>query len=356
MDKNVVNKLSDILEPTEEQKEQMFIKILDKHKNKSITKRGFRPMGQLRPSLVAALMIFFLFTTTSFAAAYLGLDIKLLNFLNPANEEQAEHLASGAYVIDKQVKNKNGILEVKQVIGDSNLTYILIDFTAPEGVVLNADRYRFDCSVDVDTYNDSYGIGFTKLEDENPEDNKISMIMELQTEKSLQGGTLKLQMKALEAAAFLPKTFQEATTIDEEEITFKTVLQGNWGTSFKLDFKDSSKTYTPNSKMTVYGYEATLQSISISPISVTVKMASPYTKEIHEAKGFEQVEYNTYLDSFPVTIHYKDGSKETTAYLSGMALGDYLSNVTTSIKTFEKMINDKEIQSIELFDTVVMTD
>lgn len=353
MDKKLVNRISEILEPTEEQKERMFSNILDKHKQKNITKKGFRPVKRLRPALVAALMIFCLLTTTAFAAVQLGLDIKFLNFLNPSSNEQAEYLANGAYIVDKQVKNKNGTLEIKQVIGDSNLTYILMDFTAPEGMALNAERYRFDYLVDVDGYSGSYGIGFTKLEDENPSDNKISLIMTLKTEKSLMGGTIKLKLKDLEAAGPLPKTFDEAATVDPEAQIFKTIIKGDWNSSFKLNYKDYSRTYTPNSKLMIYGHEATLQSVSVSPISITVKFTSPFTKEIHKTSPFTQVEYDTYLDKFPITIHYKDGSKETTTYLNGMTLGNYLSNTTISVKTFEKMINDKEIESLEFFDTVI---
>ncbi len=355
MSKKVVNRISEILEPTEEQKERMFSNILEKHRNENRKKRGITPMKRLKPALVAAVMVVCLITTTAFAASYLGLDIKLLNFLNPSSDEQADYLANGAYVVDKQVKNKNGTLEIKQVIGDSNLTYILMDFTAPEGVILNADRYRFDSSINgVDSYHGVYSVGFTKLEDENPEDNKISMVMTLNTEQSLVGGKISLDFKELQGAADLPKTFEEAAARDSKEYEFKTVLNGTWSTSFKLDFKDYSKTYTPNSKVMVHGHEATLKSIAISPISITVKFESPYTKEIHNAVPFEQVEYNTYLDKYPVTIHYKDGSQETTTYLTGMALGDSLANTTISVKRFEKVINDKEIKSIEFFDTEVL--
>jgi len=334
----------------------MLINILDKHKNEITNKRGFAPMKRLRPIAMAAVMAFCLITTTAFAAAHLGLDIKFLNFLNPSSDEQAEYLASGAYVVEKQVKNKNGILEIKQVIGDSNLTYISMDFIAPEGVVLNAERYRFDCNVDVNSYSGPYGIGFTKLEDENPNDNKISIIMALHTEKSLIGGDIKLKLRELEAAGPLPKTFEEAATVDPKAQVFKTVVKGSWDTSFKLNFKDYSRTYEPNSKLMLYGYEATLQSIAVSPISITIKFSSPFTREIHEASPFEQIEYDTYLDEFPVTINYKDGSKETTRYSSGMMVGDYLSNTTVSIKIFDKLINDKEIESIEFFNVVIPID
>ncbi|MCR6546942.1 DUF4179 domain-containing protein [Dehalobacterium formicoaceticum] len=351
MNKKVANRISEILEPTEEQKERMFNSILEKHRNENTKKSGFTLMKRFKPALVAAVLAVFLITTTAFTASYLGLDIKLLNFLNPSSDEQEEYLANGAYIVDKQVKNKNGTLEIKQVIGDSNLTYILMDFTAPKSITLNDDRYRFDSSINgVDSYHGVYSVGFTKLEDENPEDNKISMVMTLNTEQSLVGGKIRLDFKELQGAEDLPKTFKEAAARDSKEYEFKPIIKGTWSTSFKLDFKDYSKTYTPNSKVMVHGHEATLKSIAISPISVTVKFESPYTEEIHNAVPFEQVEYDTYLDKFPVTINYKDGSQETTTYATGMTLGSYSSNTTISIKRFEKVINDKEIKSIEFFD------
>ena len=357
MNKNVINKISEVLEPTEEQKERMFNNILEKRAQKTTKERNTKSIRRVKPAFAAALIVFCLLTTTAFAASYLGLDVNFLNFLSPSSPEQAEYLANGAYIVDKKIKNKNGTLEIKQVLGDSNLTYILIDFTAPEGIILNADRYRFDFSIDnVDNYHGSYGVGFTKLEDDNPEDNKISMIMTINTEQSIMGGKIKLRFKGLEEAAYLPKTFDEAETRDSEEYVFKTVMTGDWSTSFNLDFKDFSRTYTPNSKVMIYDHEAMLKSLSVSPISVTVKFTSPFTKEIHELKPYEQVEYNTYLDAFPVTINYKDGSQETTTYANGLGLGDLLSNTTMSIKVFENMINDKEIESIEFFDTVVIID
>lgn len=353
MNKKIINIASEMLEPTEEQKGRIFNNILNEHKKADSKEKGFRPVRRLRHALVAAAMIC-LITTTAFAASSLGLDMKFLNFLNSSGGEQAEYLSNGAYIVDKRVKNKNGTLEIKQVLGDSNLTYILMDFTAPEGVVLDADRYQFESSLDgVDSYHGAYGYGFAKLGDENPQDNKISMVMILNTEQSLMGGKIKLKFKDLQEAPDLPKTFEEAAGRDSEAFAFKTAVEGAWSTSFKLDFKDCSKTYTPNSKVMVYGYEATLKSIAISPISVTVKFESPFTEEIYKAAPEDLVEYNTYLDSFPVTINYRDGSQEITKYATGMTLGDYSSNKVTSVKRFERVINDKEIDSITFFDTKI---
>ncbi|WP_461671255.1 hypothetical protein, partial [Mycobacterium tuberculosis] len=91
--------------------------------------------------MAAVLMVFM--ATTAFATTYMGLDEKFMKFLNPVNHEQAEHLSNGAYVVDKQVSNNQGTLHIKQVIGDSNLTFVLMDFSAPMGTVLDGARYRF---------------------------------------------------------------------------------------------------------------------------------------------------------------------------------------------------------------------
>lgn len=357
MNKNVITKAYEILEPTEEQKERILNNIL-KQKTNEVTK-SLKPIKRFRPAIAAAIIVFCLLTTTAFAVFHFGLDAKFLNFLNISNPEQTEYLVNGAYIVNEKIQNKNGTLEIKHVLGDSNLTYILFDFTAPEGVVLDADRYDFGYSLEsVSNYQGHFGYGFEKLEDENPDDNKISMVMILKAEHSLMGETIRLKFEDLKGAPKLPKTFEEADGHDSEEFAFKTVVEGTWVTSFKLDFKDYSTTYTPDSKVTVHGYEATLKSIAISPISVTVKFQSPFLDEIYEAAPDELVEYNTYPDKFPVTINYKDGSQEITTYETGMTLGkytvdDYTSDEVISVKRFESIINDKEIESIEFFDIII---
>jgi len=345
--KNNLKELSEALNPTTEQKERIFCEILEKAENGIAQRRGFASVKRLRPALVAV-VVCCLITTTAFAAVYLGLDMKFLNFLNPSSNEQVEYLANGAYVVDKQIVNKNGTLKIKQVIGDSNLTYILMDFIAPEGVVLDDDLYRFEpCNVDVDIYNGTYGYRFRTLEDENPNDNKISLVMEIHTEESLMGGKIKFVAEALEGSPNLPKTYEESLLMP------KSIISGNWETSFMLNFKDYSTTYELNREIMLYGYKATLQSISVSPISIAIKVESPYTKEIHNASSLEPVEFNTFLDEFPITINYKDGTQVTTIYHSGTTHGKYGKNETFLLKTFENVINDKEIESIVFFDVII---
>lgn len=346
MDEKVVNRISEILEPTEEQKERMFSNILDKHKNENAKKRGFTPVKRLRPAFVAAVVIFCLVTTTAFAAGYLGLDIKFLNFLNPSSDQQAEYLANGAYIVDKQVKNKNGILDIKQVIGDSNVTLILMDFIAPEGTVLNKPHYSFeDMYTDIFENHGFYSYGIVSLKDENMNDNKISMVMRINNRDSFMGKEIHLKFTDLQGADTIPGEFT-------------TAVPGKWETRFKLNFKSYSTTYQLDKSVTIYGYEAILKTVSISPISVTLNLDSQFLKEIveasenWEAENREVLGLNERSDIYPITINYKDGTSETTSVLRGVqVIGS--SDGMWFVKVFENVINDKEIKSITFFDTEI---
>lgn len=333
-----INQLFEALTPKTEQKEKMFHNIVVQNRNENKRHRGFTPVKRLRFAVLSAVLMVCL-TTTAFAAAYIGLDKTFLKFLNPVNNEQAQYLSNGAYVVDKQVANENGSLTIKQVIGDSNLTYILMDFTATEGTVLNAERYRFGETM-IQSDLGGYSIGYNVLDDGNPNDNKISLIMNIQTKKSIAGQTLHFIFKDLQAADPGPVgLFNE------------TVIPGSWETAFKLDFKEYSNLYQIDQNITMFGYRAELKTISISPISISLKIESSSLDKIFEAAGdLKKIGDNESLDDFPITINYKDGTSETTRIFTGSASGDLLTGQMFTIKRFKNVINDKEIASIVFFD------
>lgn len=331
-----INRLFEALTPKDEQKEKMFQNILLQSKIENTRDRGFSPVKRLRFTGLAIVLMICL-ATTAFAAAYMGLDEIFMKFLNPVNHKQAQYLSNGVYVVDKRVVNENGTLTIKQVIGDSNLTYILMDFTAPEGTVLNAARYRFLTMTNINQ--GSSNIDFKLLDDGNPDDNKISLVMSIITQNSIAGQTVNFKFKDIQAADPLPGIFE-------------TVIAGSWETTFKLDFKEYSKLYKADQDISMFGYRAVLKSISVSPISITLKIESESTEEIYEASGgSKEIGKYKYSDIFPITINYKDGTSETTSisFLNGIYTIDLLNHQIFTIKTFENVINDKEIASIVFF-------
>lgn len=330
-----INRLFEALSPDEGQKERMFSHIAEQIGGTQTKRRRFAPIRRTRTAvLVAALAVGL--TTTAFAAARLGLDEAFIAFLHPSSEEQTLFLSHGAQRIDQTVKNERGTLEVRQVIGDDNLTYVLMDFTAPSGTVLDAARYRFEFP-QMDIYQPFQSTGFVGLDDGNPHDNKITLMMSLLTESTLAGQNVTLRLKDLQAADPFPGEF-------------KTIIPGTWEIPFELKFKNYSRGYPVNRNITMYGQPAVITAISVSPISITLTVRSRALKAINAAAGtLKEVGPNEYLDSYPVTIKYRDGTSETTSLFTGLAMSDYIAGQLTTIKTFEHVINDKAIASIVFF-------
>lgn len=67
----------------------------------------------------------------------------------------------------------------------------------------------------------------------------------------------------------------------------------------------------------------------------------------------EKLGPNEYSDNYPITINYKDGTSETTDIFKGMYHFDSSGNILF-IKTFDNVINDKEVKSITFFSTEIL--
>lgn len=226
-----------------------------------------------------------------------GLDQRFLEFLGATTAEQAEPLIAGAQVVNKTVKNAGSALTVREVLGDQDNLYLLLNFTAPEGTVLDAHDYRFRRdSVTLDSQGDWKGIGYTKLEDGDPEDNSLDLVMHITADSVSKDGTMTLRLGSLEAAAGYGEPY---VPLD---------IPGEWKLSFPLRCVDSSLTWEMRLPVTLYGQEAMVTEVSLSPLSVTVKGNGDTMEEVVEAARASGVQ-----GFFPVTICFRDGTSLTTS-------------------------------------------
>lgn len=226
-----------------------------------------------------------------------GLDQRLLEFLGVTTAEQAETLITGAQAVNKTVKNAGSTLTVREVLGDQNNLYLLLNFTAPEGTVLDAYGYRFrQDSVTLDTQSDWKGIGYTKLEDDDPGDNSLDMVMHIKADNISKDGTVTLRLGDLEAASGYGEPY---VPVD---------IPGEWKLSFRLRCGDSSLTWEMRLPVTLHGQEAVVTEVSLSPLSVTVKGNGATMEKAVEAARASGVQ-----GFFPVTICFRDGTSLTTS-------------------------------------------
>lgn len=318
----------DAVGPTEQQQAALWSQIANSGAQHSAPMRG-------RRRLVIVAIAVCLLLTTAMAAHHFGLDEKLRSFLQVEDSTQAESLANGAYQVNKRVSNRDGTLVFNQILGDSNHIYLTMDFKAPEGTVLDAARYRFASSFPkITNYAGSYSYGFTKMEDVDPTDNHIALVMTITTESAVVGETLSLEFNDIEAAAPFPSLFEP-------------MLFGRWKVSFPLNYQDCSVTQTLNTPFSFQGYNLTLQDFAISPLSVTFHAGGSHARDaLYAAEAATDRKY-----VFPVTIQLLDGSSlvldETN---SGMTYDITQRDIFLTF-TFDKVIDMKTVRSVSFCGT-----
>ncbi len=253
-----------------------------------------RRRSPLRAALIAAAVAACLMVTTAFAARITGLDRRLLEFLG-AGERQAETLVAGAQAVDKTAMDAGSTLTVREVLGDRDNVYIFLNFTAPEGTVLDAYDYRFRGDhLSFDARNNWYSNGYTKLEDADPADNSLDLVLKVTTDGIYADGTMTLELSELESAAGYGEPY---VPVD---------LPGTWKVSFPLEYTDCSRSRSGMwEAVSLYGREAAITEVSVSPLSVTVKGGVRTMGKAAKATGAESW--------FPVTLRFKDGTQFTTS-------------------------------------------
>lgn len=285
----------ELLEHLLAEEERTEIHMMKNSNRNRIRRRRFSPRAAAAAVVAAAVLC------GSALAVSAGLDRRLLEFLGATTAEQAEPLIAGAQTVNKTVKNAGSTLTVREVLGDRDNLYLLLNFTAPKGTVLDDYDYRFrQDSVTVDFGSDWKGIGYTKLEDDDPGDNSLDLVMHIKADNISKDGTMTLRLGELEAASGYGEPY---VSLD---------IPGEWKVSFPLRCGDSSLTWEMRLPVTLYGQEAVVTEVSLSPLSVTVKGNGDAMEETAEAARASGVQ-----GWFPVTICFRDGTSLTTSREAG---------------------------------------
>lgn len=219
--------------------------------------------GRLRTTAVLAAVIAILCCMAA-AAAALGLDQRLTEYFG-ATAEQEELLSTAAVPMNIVKRDSGAVMRIEQVIADRYCAAVLIDFTAPDGTVLDQDYYAFDRIVSATSRDgvemDTYGIGWEVLpsstEDETGRHATILMtIHSLKGEFNFIGAKVKLTLNGLYRDNWL------------EEL----VVPGRWSCTFTLPETDPGRLCTVNEPIEIEGKNAVLTTLYISPLSLTCEI------------------------------------------------------------------------------------
>ena len=219
--------------------------------------------GRLRTTAVLAAVIAILCCMAA-AAAALGLDQRLAEYFG-ATAEQEELLSTAAVPMNIVKRDSGAVMRIEQVIADRYCAAVLIDFTAPDGTVLDQDYYAFDRIVSATSRDgvemETYGIGWEVLpsstEDETGRHATILMtIHSLKGEFNFIGAKVKLTLNGLYRDNWL------------EEL----VVPGRWSCTFTMPETDPGRLCTVNEPIEIEGKNAVLTTLYISPLSLTCEI------------------------------------------------------------------------------------
>lgn len=247
---------TDLLEPQEisaGEQQRILQQTIQNVRNEPRAPRRGLPRRRLWIFGLAAVM---LLAMSSLAVAEFALNKDFLGFFHAAEGQLPQQ---SGQEINMQDSNENGALTVEQVLGDSQSVYVLLDFVAPEGTVLDKDSYQWDQAWVTLSKSTGAGYYFEQLPDDNPADNHLRMMLCLQTGTSLKGQRLDLNLGGLKGYS-------------SEAMDYTQQLAGEWKLGFVLDYTPTSEVLPQ--KVDIQLGEATVHvnSLEISPFTIIVDM------------------------------------------------------------------------------------
>lgn len=245
-----------------------------------------------------------LLAMSSLAVAQFALNPDFLGFFNAERDQLPQQ---SGQEINMQDSNENGTLTVEQVLGDSQSVYVLLDFMAPEGMVLDKETYQWDQAFAMLSESTGAGYYFEDLPDDDPTDNHLRMMLCLQTDVSLKGQRLTLNLGGLKGYS------PEARDYTQQ-------LPGEWRLSFVLDYTPTSEVVPQD--VDIQLGEATLHvnHLEISPFTIIVDA------NINNPEGYQPPEGYVEPQGGSVEMQ-EDGTEKMISYADfplEVKLGDLL--------------------------------
>ncbi|WP_027399468.1 DUF4179 domain-containing protein [Anaerovorax odorimutans] len=315
------------------EKSQILAKTLKKANLNRGVKASFN-RNRFRSLLIACIIILATFTL-SFAAYHYIASEDALNFFKPDNEEELSSLNSVGTVINKQVSANGLTIDVKEAIGDRHSVNIIFDVIIPEDKIQEDLQYLFEETRVNISGGTSMGWHIEELSDNNPNDNIIPMLLSLDSRKKLIGREMTLNF--IDFSCYNP----EGESIED---WYTKLIEGNWSISFKLNYRDNSIVHKINEKIHFSSYTVTLKEITLSPISLSLKIKGSeiekYDEEPPEDNSNERL-------SDHMTIKLKNGETFDKIFSSGMS---------TSFDTIIINYSFSEVLDLSQIDTIDFCD
>ncbi|CDA11484.1 DUF4179 domain-containing protein [Intestinibacter bartlettii] len=316
---------------SENEKEKIFNMTMDKIKNSSNQSKSKGKIISLKKTVAIILASVLMISTLSFAADYFSFDTQLVNLLNINKENEYLINGSGAN-IDKSVEFNGVKITATQVISDKNSLYIILKLKTKDEFshsFKSFNEFNFEVKSNGD-YRPSSSATFKtiKSEDDDPHTSTLLITME---QEDINNSDIRLIFKDF---GYSPYNKAKGEYGD-----FVTLIKGSWTLKFKLNCKDTSKTYVINKSYKVDNRTVRVKTVTLSPLSVRIKSNGKYNKFISKVTMKDGTEYSG--DDFFIS--------NTSSYST---IGMDLFGRSESYASFSKILNPKDIKSITINDEI----
>ena len=232
-------------------------------------KKGEKTVKKSRLGLVLLAAALCIGTVAASAAVYFQMNQDLAKTLGAESKKNQELLKESGSDIQVSQDCQGWTLTVNQAVGDRNCAYILLDLTAPEGTVLDADLYQIDCLMAFEnSRGGSYGWG--QMADGDKTDNRVSFLIHTTMEGDLRRSVGVLKATGLKAVTFLGDGAEDDLVEQTADLA--------WAVKFPMEYQDDPITYRPGQTVSVkkgaIEGRIKVEKVEITPLSVLVKLSS----------------------------------------------------------------------------------
>lgn len=295
---------------------------------------GRRKAMKKRFPIVLAAVIAALCATA--AAAYVIQWNGKLAELFDADEQQQSQLASAGAVgsVDQTVTESGLTVTALQTLGDRNGVYLLLDVQAPKDIALSDTNLFEGMGVDIEgvgnhvNWSGGFMSNFDKTASPNGADNEryFELWLNNTEQEDWNGKTIALDFKNLQA--------------DRSKLDMYTVVEGEWKLSWTLSYTDQMQTFDLNKTYTVNGQEVSVESVELSPLSMTLTLGGGGLKTLIDDSDLDECGCLC-----TVALTMRDG---TTVDMNGPGSENYTDTSYTRTNPFEKVLDAEQVTGLTL--------
>lgn len=293
------------------EKQRMLSRAMDKIN----PKKTMRQNKLRRTALICAVCITFL--TSVAAAGFFNIDKIFYKYLH-GSDMNAE--VSGEDVMAQDTSN--GItVTAKQIIGDDYGFYVIFDVTEKDNNIIKEAAVD-EAEVKINGAEVYQCSDIITLQNESSN----TFMLHIMSAENLQGKEIAVHLKNTSKSKKNDPLFYNA----------------KWNLNWKIDYSNSAKSFDVSKPIVIYGGNALWEGVSISPVSVTIRLADLRDVKMHCDNPGDTITL-TMKDG---TVFSSDGSKDT----------DMMQDTDFITMSFNKIIDISKVKSVSFAGEVYEMD